>query len=684
MSDVIEAGVQQPQRHSPSVSSEWFLVPNGSAQKDQQKTQPATKSKKQEKTLPAVKSDNVSQEQTQASAKHSVFPCPIKVISNWKLLPTMCIVGTSADGQQITTSPVVQVDHSSKSTVGLSKTCTLAVTTSGTHYLVCQIDPAFAFCLGQHYPNIQWSEETCLLTCLKLHQQELQRRAQSQQMQTHPSVSSVGSLQPLGFCFGGAVQQAVPTEPPSSWFEDAMLQPRQQSQSVQDIKSPTLNLRLAAEYSAVPAAAQGMVNAVATISCEGVGSGLSRLGSDIVCVIDVSGSMAGPKVEQARRSLEFVAAELGPLDRLSVVKFNDRSQVVLPLTVMDAAGQGLARQVARSLRAGGGTSVGSGLILAGDVLSRRRARNDMAAVLLMSDGCSNDCTEEQQAVIANPAVRIPNDARLFTFGYGSDHDANLLAGLARRGAGAFFFVRDVQDFPGQLADCLSSIVGVAFTRVMLRIAPANGAIALARLHAPRTMRDEAGLDWGEIGALPADAERDIVFQLQLSPQAVGQSSVAVEVCAGGVRTNGLLEIERPLAPNGNAVPGPQAQHVMVHVARVTVAEALQQAQREAARGKLASARSKLEVLLSQLEASPVSSDTTVMALMQDLRSCIRGFVSEAKFREEGEKMCLSSGMNHMQQQSSSATACYRSANSHAMQARSAGYRAHPNSAPPVC
>merc|ERR1719321_868717 len=108
---------------------------------------------------------------------------------------------------------------------------------------------------------------------------------------------------------------------------------------------------------------------------------------------------------------------------------------------------------------------------------------------------SMDCSEDQRAVIADPSVRIPRDARLFTFGYGSDHDSNLLAGLAHRGAGAFFFVRDIQDFPGQLADCLSSIIGVAFTRVMLRVAKTEGAVALVQLHAPRTMHDEAGIEW---------------------------------------------------------------------------------------------------------------------------------------------------------------------------------------------
>lgn len=566
----------------------------------------------------------------------------------------MSVVGISEDGQQITTSPVVRVERASSGS--------LAVTSSGSQYIVCKIDPTFALTLGQHYPGIQWSEDTCLATCLKLHQKELQR---------HMAAQSQGAPASHGGVFRVSGSQLA--QAPQAWFEDGPLQPRQRSaSSVQSVGRPTLNVRLASEYSAVPAAGQCIVNALATISCTGATSG-SRLGADIVCVIDVSGSMMGGKIEQAQRSLEFVAAELGPLDRLSVVKFNDSSQVVLPLTVMDGTGQGLLRTAVRSLRAGGGTSVGSGLILAGDVLSRRRFQNDVAAVLLMSDGCSMDMSEEQRAVIADPSVRIPRDARLFTFGYGNDHDANLLAGLAHRGAGAFFFVRDVQDFPGQLADCLSSIIGVAFTRVMLRVTKGQGAIALNRLHAPRTTRDEAGVEWAEIGALPADAERDVVFQLQLAPQAAGSSAVAVEVCAGDVRTQAMLVIQRPAADN--VTPGPQTQRVRVHVARVTVAEALQQAQQEAARGGLESARRKLELLLGQLAQSSADlvNDTTVQALIQDLRSCIQSFVSEAKFREEGEKICLSSGMAHMQQQSSISTPCYRSATSAAMQARSAGY-----------
>lgn len=183
-----------------------------------------------------------------------------------------------------------------------------------------------------------------------------------------------------------------------------------------------------------------------------------------------------------------------------------------------------------------------------------------------------------------------------------------------------------------------------------------------------------------MGPLPADSERDIVFQLQLRPQAVAPSSVTVEVRAGNETTRSVLVIERPQEPSSTVVRSPQAQRVMVHVARVTVAEALQHAQQEAADGGLAAARSKLEALLGQLAASPICNDTTVAALMQDLQSCIQAFVTEAKFREEGEKICLSSGMNHMQQQSSSATPCYRSANSKAMQARSAGYCTAPQHA----
>jgi len=228
--DMQQSDVQQRPctSQNPAVSDEWFLVPSKS-------TTPQTGQKKPRE----AKTQSSQSNPLQASQKQ-LKEQQVMVIYNWSLLPTMCIVGTNKNGQQITTSPVVRAEQTSKSTNG--STTTLAVTASGRQYLVRKIDPAFSSLLGHQYPSVQWSEETCLAFCLQLHQQELARKkgaAQAQhQMQT----------QPLSFPGGGyTLGRQVATQAPQTWFEDAPLQSRQQpALSVQGAGGPTLNVRLAA------------------------------------------------------------------------------------------------------------------------------------------------------------------------------------------------------------------------------------------------------------------------------------------------------------------------------------------------------------------------------------------------------------------------------------------------------
>ena len=57
-------------------------------------------------------------------------------------------------------------------------------------------------------------------------------------------------------------------------------------------------------------------------------------------------------IEQVRRSLEFVADELGPDDRLSVVRFSADAEVLMPLTLVGTAWLRRVRDVFRGLQAG--------------------------------------------------------------------------------------------------------------------------------------------------------------------------------------------------------------------------------------------------------------------------------------------------------------------------------------------
>ena len=48
----------------------------------------------------------------------------------------------------------------------------------------------------------------------------------------------------------------------------------------------------------------------------------TRPGLDIVCVIDISGSMNGPKIDLVRKTLHFLVSKLTSNDRLSIVVFS--------------------------------------------------------------------------------------------------------------------------------------------------------------------------------------------------------------------------------------------------------------------------------------------------------------------------------------------------------------------------
>ena len=52
---------------------------------------------------------------------------------------------------------------------------------------------------------------------------------------------------------------------------------------------------------------------------------------DLVCVIDVSGSMAGEKLRLVKKSLDYVIDQLGKGDRISLITFSDNAKVLCGL-----------------------------------------------------------------------------------------------------------------------------------------------------------------------------------------------------------------------------------------------------------------------------------------------------------------------------------------------------------------
>jgi Ca-activated chloride channel family protein len=163
------------------------------------------------------------------------------------------------------------------------------------------------------------------------------------------------------------------------------------------------------------------------------GEAAPRLTREVVFVIDVSGSMGGTSIRQARAALLLALERLAPGDRFNVIRFNDGHRALFPASVpADPAKLERARAWVKGLEAGGGTDMLPALrrALAGD-----DGRADVRQVVFITDGSiANEV--ELFRVLHTDLGR----SRLFPVGIGSAPNGYFLERAARFGRGTSTFI----------------------------------------------------------------------------------------------------------------------------------------------------------------------------------------------------------------------------------------------------
>ncbi|HEX8724002.1 MAG TPA: VWA domain-containing protein, partial [Gemmatimonadaceae bacterium] len=208
---------------------------------------------------------------------------------------------------------------------------------------------------------------------------------------------------------------------------------------------------------------------------------------DVTFVVDVSGSMSGRKIEQARAAGMQLLATLRPTDRFRLIDFsNDVRDFRDGFSYATAANVAAARDYLSQLSAGGGTNIAAALddALRGDqpndwpsrdagakggdtircgsptVDCAQRASNRLSLVIFLTDGMPTVGVTDPNR-IAELAENERGGARLFTFGLGADVNSSLLERLAMDGHGTAQFVRpdeDVERMVGVVASRLTDPV----------------------------------------------------------------------------------------------------------------------------------------------------------------------------------------------------------------------------------
>merc|ERR1719313_2672129 len=283
----------------------------------------------------------------------------------------------------------------------------------------------------------------------------------------------------------------------------------------------------------------------------------------------------GGKLRQVQDATRFIIEQADPRDRLGLVAFNSNATRVLRLRRMNAEGKNDANVAALRLAAGGGTSIAAGLDMALSVMERRRQRNKVSAILLLTDGQDGSTRSRLPGLLRRAANA---NCAVYAFGFGGDHDAALLSEIAEQAQTPFTFVEDTEKIREAFAGAVGGLSSIMAQRVELTL-KCQVPLKAVNTPFPKTQTErEVCITIPDMFALE---RRDVL--VELSVPAEGDITTLLEASARytDLRQNRVVQTS-PVTMDVQRVDEPQPEaepdeEVSAQRERVEVTQALQNA-----------------------------------------------------------------------------------------------------------
>lgn len=201
---------------------------------------------------------------------------------------------------------------------------------------------------------------------------------------------------------------------------------------------------------------------------------------NLVFVLDVSGSMVGESIEQAKQALALAINDLKPDDFFNLVAFS--SNATRMWSQSQKASQNAKNEALTfiyGLEANGGTEIKKALDMAFSIpeVTKERLQNEstdvdggndgdeyLNQILFITDGSVSNEDELMRTIYQGLG-----DYRLFTVGIGSAPNAHFMTEAASAGKGTFTFIGDTSKVKPKMARLLDKLKKPALTNLQLNI-----------------------------------------------------------------------------------------------------------------------------------------------------------------------------------------------------------------------
>jgi len=186
---------------------------------------------------------------------------------------------------------------------------------------------------------------------------------------------------------------------------------------------------------------------------------------DITFVLDVSGSMAGKKLKQAKKALLFCVENLNKGDRFEIIRFSTEAEALFQgFSSVKEKNLEQAREFIDKLRAIGGTNIDEALTLAAG-MKKRKGRPYM--IVFLTDGKPTIGETNEELLLKKIKTNNISNLRIFTFGIGNDINIHLLDKITEMTRAFRSYISPAEDIEIKVSNFYTKVQSPIMTDIKL-------------------------------------------------------------------------------------------------------------------------------------------------------------------------------------------------------------------------
>jgi Ca-activated chloride channel family protein len=235
---------------------------------------------------------------------------------------------------------------------------------------------------------------------------------------------------------------------------------------------------------------------------------------DIAVAMDISTSMGGPKIENAKQSLLKLVEHLKPGDRLALVVFSSFVETIFEQALMTTENKAKARDAINRLGPTGCTNLSGGLFKALDWLKESKAlKGGLRRCMIFTDGQANEGIRDPDQ-LAKAALEYRNGIGISSFGYGRDAQEKLLEAISQDGD--YYYIDTPDKILTAFGTELGGLISTYAQNVRMTLTPGKDVKIGSVLNDLNVIEKDDGTVLVECDDLLAEQEYVVVVKLDVS------------------------------------------------------------------------------------------------------------------------------------------------------------------------